>query len=313
MISVIICTYNRANLLADVLQTLCQQTLDYAEYEVIIVDNNSTDDTAMVSQSFATRYPNVRRYCEAQQGLSLARNRGWQEARGDYVGYIDDDCKAPEQWLATAKMIIQTVTPAVFGGPYFAFYATHKPAWFKDSYGSNVPGNKAHVCVDSHLTGGNLFIQRDLLAAIGGFNATFGMVGKKSGYGEESELFQRIRHYQADAIFYYDPALCVRHLVRPEKMGLGWQLRNRFVHGRYNYRVYAAASPHLVHRQLRQRFQQELPRSLLCHLRSLFGFSHHARARYPYYQQYLREKVGDDLQRLGWLFEYWQQRITKRS
>lgn len=312
MISVVICTYNRANLLADVLQTLCRQTLDHAEYEVIIVDNNSTDDTATVSQSFATSYPNVRFCCEARQGLSLARNRGWQEAKGDYVGYIDDDCKAPEHWLATAKMIIQTVAPTVFGGPYFAFYATHKPPWFKDSYGSNVPSNKAHVCVDSQLTGGNLFIRRDLLAATGGFNATFGMIGPKSGYGEESELFQRIRHYQADAIFYYDPALYVRHLVRPAKMNLSWQLRNRFVHGRYNYRVYAAASPYLVHRQLRQRFQQELPRSLICHLRSLFGFSPSARARYPYYQQYLCEKVGDDLQRLGWLVEYWQERIIKK-
>lgn len=81
----IICTYNRAILLAEVLQTVCEQTLARTAYEVIVVDNRSTDDTSLVCYIFAMRYPNVRVYFEEKQGFSYARNRSWQEAKGDYV------------------------------------------------------------------------------------------------------------------------------------------------------------------------------------------------------------------------------------
>jgi len=82
-LSVIICTYNRAELLKNVLQDVCEQTLADSEFEVIVVDNHSTDQTRAVAESFSQRYPNIRYCFEAQQGLSHARNRGWREARGD--------------------------------------------------------------------------------------------------------------------------------------------------------------------------------------------------------------------------------------
>ena len=62
LFSVVICTYNRAHLLPTVLQTVCEQALDCAEYEVLVVDNNSTDETRFVTEAFMQRYENVR-YC----------------------------------------------------------------------------------------------------------------------------------------------------------------------------------------------------------------------------------------------------------
>jgi len=91
MISVIVCTYNRAELLRELLPTLCEQTVAFTQYEVIVIDNGSTDHTKTVAAVFAARYPQVRYCYEPRQGLSHARNRGWQEAKGDYVAYIDDD------------------------------------------------------------------------------------------------------------------------------------------------------------------------------------------------------------------------------
>ena len=106
LFSVVICTYNRASLLPTALQTVCEQALDCTEYEVLVVDNNSTDETRFVTESFMQRYSNVRYCFEPQQGLSYARNRGWREARGKYVAYTDDECKVPPQWLTVAKEVI---------------------------------------------------------------------------------------------------------------------------------------------------------------------------------------------------------------
>lgn len=188
-ISVIICTYNRADLLATVLQSVCEQTLDTTAYEVIVVDNHSTDATADVSHSFVCRYPNVRYCFEPRQGLSYARNRGWQEAKGDYVGYIDDDCQAPAEWLAVAKEMIDSVSPALFGGPALAFYNTSKPDWFHDHYESYRQAQPAGpLNPDEFISGMNMFWEKVLLRQLGGFDPKLGMAGAQLGYGEESAL-----------------------------------------------------------------------------------------------------------------------------
>lgn len=244
LISVVICTYNRADLLAALLQTVCNQMSTACAYEIIIVDNNSSDTTPLVGQEFAARYPHVRYCVETNQGHSHARNRGWQEAKGEYVAYLDDDCKAPPHWLRTADEIIRTVAPMVFGGPYLATYHSSKPAWFKDEYGSYIPCRTATFINETPdlLHGGNLFIARRLLAQIGGFDVSLGMSGHKRGYGDETELLRYLHTTLPATTFYYDPALWVYHLVRPEKMQLGWLLRDRFIQGRNIHQVYGATN-----------------------------------------------------------------------
>lgn len=101
-ISVVICTYNRAGLLKAALRSVCKQTLDTAKYEVIVVNNNSQDNTRSVVEEFSKRFSNLQYYMEPRQGLSHARNRGWQGTQGKYVAYFDDDCKIPERWIAVA-------------------------------------------------------------------------------------------------------------------------------------------------------------------------------------------------------------------
>ena len=106
VISVVVCTQNRADLLVDLLPTLCEQNLSTAFYEIIVVDNDSTDRTRLVVEDFCRNYDNVRYCMELQHGLSYARNRGWREAKGEYICYVDDDCKIPTHYLSTAKEII---------------------------------------------------------------------------------------------------------------------------------------------------------------------------------------------------------------
>ena len=135
-ISVVICTYNRSDILKNVLETVVNQTVDQSFYEVIIVDNCSTDQTESQVRNFSRLNTNIRYVLEKRVGLSHARNRGWKEARGRYVAYTDDDCELPEEWLTIALQIIENVEPDIFGGPYYPYYLSPKADWFKDEYGN---------------------------------------------------------------------------------------------------------------------------------------------------------------------------------
>ncbi|MEM7530775.1 MAG: glycosyltransferase [Chloroflexota bacterium] len=309
--SVVICTYNRADLLTDVLQTICNQTLDSTDYEVLIVDNNSTDETARISDDFVSAYPNVRYVVETQQGLSHARNRGWQEAKGVYIAYIDDDCKVPTGWLSEANTFVESYNPDVFGGPYAAFYNTPKPAWFKDTYGSHHPYDQTVRLEESPnaLHGGNLFIRRDVLEAVGGFNPRLGMSGTNMGYGEETALIRYLQEHMPETSIYFEPTILVYHLVRADKMSIRWLMRHRFINARYVYRVGRIAPPTVG--QLLQLF-----RLGKTSLRFIISVSvepfFRDRKKYTYFQNYLYEKAFLRLDTLGWLYEEYLH-ITKNN
>ncbi len=299
LISTVVCTFNRASLLRNVLIDLGAQNLDRDQYEVLVVDNNSEDDTRAVADEFERQYPNVRYVHEPEQGLAHARNRGWREAKGDYVGYTDDDCRMPPQWLSVAAEIIRARRPALFGGPYYACYNTPKPKWFKDEYESHVQGDIARFfSKEECLDGGNMFLRRDLLERLNGFDASLGMSGTKLAYGEETALQLRVRAEMPSAEVYYDPRLYLRHLVRPEKMRLGWVLRHRWVAGRSATRALGPDA---------QRTRREIRRmmiELICTMgRELVRIRRRDYRRYPHYQNYVYERISPHVVRLGQLWE----------
>ena len=300
MISVVVCTYNRADLLAVLLQCLCDQTLHKSHYEIIVVDNNSTDNTRAVVEGFS-HYGNVRYCLETCIGLSFARNRGWQEAGGEYVAYSDDDCKIPEQWLSEARHIIERFAPAAFGGPVRPFFNTRKPVWYRA--GSHEPLTEARFLRGNEYTlifGGNSFFHRKLLQGLGGFDTTLGMSGDNIGYGEETALLRLIATAMPDQL-YFDPRLYVYHLVQAKKMTWRYNVRASFAAGRASFRV----NRHEVH-QLRGRGQ------LLRHcIRTLLGLVldsirsglYRDRTQYPYIQNYLYEHTLGYVRELGNIYE----------
>ena len=303
-ISVVICTYNRAELLVKGLQTIFDQTLTMSHYEVIVVDNNSIDNTRAVTEDFCRRFPNIRYFFETQQGLSYARNRGWREAKGAYVAYIDDECKVPLQWLAIAQQIIDQLSPAVFGGPYHGYLNSSPPRWWKESYETFEHCDTARILSPGeYVRGGNIFIQRRLLELMGGFEVALGMSGNKLSYGEESHFQRRMRATMPDELIYYDPKLYTYHLVRPEKMTWRYILSSRFSSGRHIYTVFwdNTPQPHMLpHLQL-------LALAVLVSLRffaDLFiGVLRRDRKRYPYLQNYLYENTFGYVQTLGLIYE----------
>ncbi|MDM8542632.1 glycosyltransferase family 2 protein [Desulfococcaceae bacterium HSG9] len=304
MISVVLCTYNRVELFANALNTLCEQLLETSLYEVIIVDNNSTDSTRSIAENFSQDYPNIRYCLEGQQGLSYARNRGWREARGLYVAYVDDDCKMPASWLTIAIEIIHKITPAVFGGPYFAFYNSPKPYWWKDSYGNY---ERARVSRPlrrlEYLRGGNIFFRRKVLEEMKGFEVNLGMSGQTLGYGEETCLQRRIRSEMPDEIIYYDPRLYNYHLVRSEKMCIRWILYSYFVSGRNSNDIFQQT----FHKTGRLNKLRLLSQAILIlfklQVNCLNGVLRRDRERYPYLNNYLCENTSKYFVMLGKLYD----------
>jgi len=306
LISVVICTYNRVDIFVNALKTICNQTLDTSFYEVIVVDNNSSDNTAHVAKDFCERFSTVSYCLESKQGLSHARNRGWQEAKGRYVAYIDDDCEVPETWLAAVMDTIERISSGVFGGPIYAFYNSPKPVWYKDSYGSYEPIKEPRILRGEECTyikGGNMCFRRTLLEAFGGFDVTLGMSGENLGYHEETDLILRIAAMFPNEVIYYHPDLYLYHLVREEKMSLLWYFRAWFAIGQYSV---SSSKGSLANAE------PQLGKQILIHF--LSTVKHLARGllfrdciRYRYFQNYLYERGFVYLKKLGQLVGQYQQ------
>lgn len=313
MITIVVCTYNRSKLLASVLRTLCSQRVDRSCFEILVIDNNSKDDTFLVVQEFSEKYSNVRYHLERKQGLSHARNQGWKLSKGEYVGYIDDDTKVPEQWVGVAIEIIEKIAPGVFGGPFYAFYRTAKPIWYKDSYASHEPFKEPRVLNETecvNIYGGNMFFRRELLKKSGGFEPSLGMSGRKVAYGEETELMKLISTKMPHEIIYYDPSLYLYHLVQEKKMSLFWIARQRFFQGKYVYRaIYRDPSISVTKGQL---FKEVIKALINITHNITYGSIKRDRKQYPYVQNYFYEYTSENIARLGRICEQYKQ-IAKRK
>lgn len=231
-ISAVVCTYNRSHILSLCLESLISQALDKRFYEIIVVDNNSSDSTADVVRSYSAKSPNIRLLHEEKQGLSHARNVGYNEARGEYIAYLDDDAKADKNWLANILKAFESLSPipTAVGGKVLPYYLCMKPDWFLDEYEVRSWGEKAHFLKPHRakfgFSGSNMAFQKRILQKFFGFSPGFGMTGGHLGLGEETELFYRIS--QETSCFWYDPEIIVEHLVPEFKMKLDYIVKRTF-------------------------------------------------------------------------------------
>ena len=131
MISVIIPTRNRAELLKSALGSLDNQTLSKGEFEVIVVDNGSTDHTADLVSGLTKEWENLRCVHEATPGLHAGRHRGLKEAIGDVLVYIDDDIRATPSWLEAIAENFTDPNVAMVGGNNYPDFQRPIPGWLE--------------------------------------------------------------------------------------------------------------------------------------------------------------------------------------
>jgi glycosyltransferase involved in cell wall biosynthesis len=227
-VSVVIATYNRARLLEGALEALAaQDTPPSLEWEIVVVDNNSTDRTphAVAAFSKTTAIP-VRYVFEREQGLSRARNRGIRETHGSIVAFSDDDVLPAPDWVAGIAAAIDRWNADGVGGRILPRWEMPPPRWLSESRrplrllaimdfeGSQVLSLPLRR--QPQVWGANMAFRRELFARVGEFDPRRGIVGTTLYRGEESDLIHRAM--ELGLTIAYDAALTVFHRIGPERM-----------------------------------------------------------------------------------------------
>lgn len=224
MLSIIVCTYNRDKYLYGALRCIAENGFPTEAYEIILVNNMSTDNTEAECNRFESDYPEVdfRYFFETNQGLSFARNRGIKESRGGTLLFLDDDSYIQPNYLSNLQRQLDVYPEAdAFGGKIDPIFESGEtPKWLSKwnySWVSAIDmGDK--VCRfegKAFPIGANMGIRKAMLEKTGNFNTQLGRSKKNLMGGEEKDLFERIR--QQSGNIYYFPDVLVHHVIPPTR------------------------------------------------------------------------------------------------
>ncbi len=222
-LSIIFCTYNREKYIYNAMKSIVDQDFSYFGYEIVLVNNNSTDSTESICRQFQADYPQVdfRYFVEMNQGLSYARNRGVKESRGDILIFVDDDATVFDHYLSSINLFFQA-HPGVgaCGGPIVPVYEAEKPKWLSHYTeqligGALYEGDKVKPFRNGKYPGGgNSAFRREIFEKYGLFNVELGRKGTGLIGAEEKDLYDRLT--RGKEAFYYLPQMGIHHYI-PEK------------------------------------------------------------------------------------------------
>jgi len=226
-VTAVICTHNRASYLRGALGSLLEQTLNPDHYEILIVDNASTDDTKRVVDDVMSRRSGLRYLQAPRVGVSRARNVGWREARAPYVAYLDDDAIAEPTWLAGMLDFFESTRPrpGAVGGRILPIWERPRPSWLSDEMAraltvvdwSDTP---AVLEPDQWIVAANIGFPREILEEIGGFQEDLGRQGARLLSNEENLV--RIQIEELGHRCYYHPDIVVHHHMHASRVRQSW-------------------------------------------------------------------------------------------
>jgi glycosyltransferase involved in cell wall biosynthesis len=219
-ITAILCTYNRCQSLARALDSIAASVLsDSVEWEVLVVDNKSSDRTVAVVEDFCRRYPGRFRYLfEPQQGKSYALNAGIREARGNILVFVDDDVIVEPEWLHNLTNALYDSQWAGCGGRILPERGFVPPSWLALNGPCNLVGALCayfdHGDVSGELKdppfGANMAFRKEMFARYGYFRTDLGpFPNNKIGF-EDTEFSRRLMaagehlRYVATAVVYHE-------------------------------------------------------------------------------------------------------------
>ncbi|HEY8156562.1 MAG TPA: glycosyltransferase [Myxococcota bacterium] len=236
LVSAVVCTHNRATVLRRALASLGAQTLAPDRYEIVVVDNASTDATRDLVTRELAGMPQLRYVFEPQLGVSRARNAGWRAARAPLVAYLDDDAIAAPDWLARAVADFARLEPrpGCLGGPVLPIWEAPRPDWLPDALLPyltvlELDQTAGPMPRGKFLYGTNSVFPRERLAEIGGYPAGLGPIGSWHRSGEDTFVQKLLR--ERGLQLWYDPALRVQHHLPAERVSRRWVLRRLYLEG----------------------------------------------------------------------------------
>lgn len=225
MLSAVICTYNREKYIYNVLRSIAENDFSKDGYEIVLVNNNCTDNTEAECLRFKNDFPDVAFHCfhEPNQGLSYARNCGVRESKGDIIIYVDDDAVVNKEYLRTyAEFFSRNHEAAAAGGPITPQYETEEPEWMSHYTrmlltGALDLGSKEREFPKGAFPGGgNVAYRRSVFDQIGLFNVELGRKGNSLIGAEEKDLFDRMGSQGMK--FYYLPNAILYHIIPEHKL-----------------------------------------------------------------------------------------------
>lgn len=264
-ISVILCTYNRCRSLEKALSSVAGSVLpESVEWEVLVVDNNSNDETRQTVEIFCLRYPGRFRYLfEAQPGKSHALNYGIREARGDVLAFMDDDVVVEPNWLQNLTAVLHSREWAGTGGRILPEQDFIPPRWLSvEGRYALAPfalfdlGSKAQELTESPF-GTNMAFRKDVFLKHGNFRTDLGPRPGSEIRNEDTEFGARL--LSAGERLWYEPAAVVYHAVLDSRVQKDYLLKWWFDKSRAdireqgipnNTKLYVAGIPIYLFRRL---------------------------------------------------------------
>ena len=233
-ITVAVCTLNRSKQLKTCLDAILKQTLPSSDYEVLVVDNGSTDDTKDLTEALGKKHANLRYFHEPVMGLSRARNTALAQTTTPYIAYLDDDAIPYANWLEElVQPFSLDLRPAVVGGDLEPIWETPRPEWLVDDF---LHQYSVCLCWDTQprpisgkewLCEANIAFDVEALTAAGGFDEALGRRGSLLLSGENfvNEIIR-----ENGGCLYYTPLARAWHLIPKNRITLDW-IRQRYFWG----------------------------------------------------------------------------------
>ncbi len=241
-ISVVLCTFNRCHLLPVALKSVAASNMpDAMAWEVLVVDNNSTDKTREVIETFSRQYPGRFRYLfEPHPGKSYALNAGIAAAEGDALAFMDDDVTVAPDWLRNLVVPLAEERHAGAAGRVVPRWTTDVPNWLpSEGWGSAGPlvsfdrGDQGSILEESPL-GTNMAFLRRVFEQYGGFRVDLGPSPHNEIRNEDSEFARRL--LRGGERIYYVPSAIVYHPVTEDRLSKKYFLTWWFDKGRSDIR-----------------------------------------------------------------------------
>lgn len=251
-ITVILCTYNRCNLLATALESIAASEMPAGtRWEVLVVDNNSRDRTREVVEGFSHEHPGRFRYLfEAKPGKSYALNSGVRDSGGEVLAFMDDDVTVERTWLRDLTGAIDGEKWAGAGGRIILQWPDSLPKWMScDGPYARHPfpgfdqGREAKQLVGPPF-GTNMAFHKGVFAKYGGFRTDLGPEPGSEIRAEDTEFGRRV--IAGGEHLRYEPSAIVYHPVPAARIRKDFFLRWRFDYGRGEAREFPPAPMHLL-------------------------------------------------------------------
>lgn len=236
--TILIPTYNRDSVLPLCLEAIAALNTDPQLFEVIIIDNNSTDRTREFVSAFADVHPNlsIRLVVETRQGVSNARNRGLAEARGEFIYFLDDDSPPTREWFNLLQASFHDPSVGCAGGPSnLDFQGQIVPPWLQGDLQGLISGYGLSFTKPTPVSkweqfplSCNMAIRKAALANLAPFRNDLGRIGETKLTGGETELIDRI--HRAGWTILYVPDAEVLHIVPPERLAKSYLYKIGYGH-----------------------------------------------------------------------------------